>query len=187
MRLIWPSIAPSECAPSVQICYRVCVCVCVRIHSFHPCRARVWPPSVVPQVAEGAVHQAGGELPTGDEEGVKRHQLAPEVRRGGLSDVHRHRHAGDACGERETWGEEAISRRLLMGEEVAVLHNSCFLCCVKSFFSISFLNIQSFFFCKSMLIITQQLTNSNPETFSGDVTDCTNFYLFHFFQFNDSS
>lgn len=50
------------------------------------------------QVAEGAVHQAGSELPTGDEEGVNRHQLAPEVGRGGLGDVHWHRHAGDACG-----------------------------------------------------------------------------------------
>lgn len=29
-----------------------------------------------------------------------------------------------------------------------------------------------------MLIITQQLINSNPETFSGDVTDCNNFYVF---------
>lgn len=58
------------------------------------------PPPVVLQVAEGAVHEAGSELPTGDEEGVDRHQLAPEVGRGGLGDVHWHRHAGDACGGR---------------------------------------------------------------------------------------
>lgn len=93
------------------------------------------------QVAEGAVHEAGSELPTGDEEGVNRHQLAPEVGRGGLSDVHWHRHAGDACGERQTQGEEVINRR-----EKRWL--SCMIpvsCVTLSLFCISFLNLKCFF------------------------------------------
>lgn len=61
------------------------------------------------QVAEGTIHEAGCELPTGDEEGVNRHQLAPEVGWGGLGNVHWHRHAGDACGEQKTQGEEVMS------------------------------------------------------------------------------
>lgn len=44
------------------------------------------------QVAEGAVDEAGGELSPGDEERVNSHQLASEVGRGGLSDVHRDCH-----------------------------------------------------------------------------------------------
>lgn len=91
------------------------------------------------QVAEGAVHKAGSELPTGDEEGVNRHQLAPEVGRGGLGDVHGHRHAGDACGG-GAQGEEVVSRRFLMGQEGGrFMYDSC-----------SFLNLEkSVFFYKN--------------------------------------
>lgn len=59
--------------------------------------ARVWPPAVVLQVAEGAVDDAGSELSAGDEEGVNGHQLPPEVGRGRLGDVHGHCHRGDTC------------------------------------------------------------------------------------------
>lgn len=138
------------------------------------------------EVAEGAVHEAGSELPTGDEEGVNRHQLAPEVGRGGLSDVHRHRHAGDACGERKTQGEEVISRRFVMGEEMAFLYDSCFMCYCMGFFFLYLLPECSsvFFFYKNMLIITNtQLIKSNPETVFSDVADFTSFYAFHYFQF----
>lgn len=47
-------------------------------------------------VAEGAVDEAGGELPPRDEERVHGHQLTPEVRRRRLGDVHRNRHGGHA-------------------------------------------------------------------------------------------
>lgn len=70
------------------------------VYNFSACYVGDRPPPVVLQVAEGAVHEAGSELPAGDEEGVDRHQLAPKVGRGGLGDVHWHRHAGDACGGR---------------------------------------------------------------------------------------
>ncbi|TNN55189.1 hypothetical protein EYF80_034634 [Liparis tanakae] len=56
----------------------------------------------VTTVAEGAVDEAGSELSAGDEEGVERYQLTPEVGRRRLSDVHRHRHRGDAYKHRET-------------------------------------------------------------------------------------
>lgn len=55
----------------------------------------VWPPAIVLQVAEGTVNEAGSELSTGDEEGVHRHQLTPEVGRRGLGDVHWHCHRGN--------------------------------------------------------------------------------------------
>lgn len=96
------------------------------------------------QVAEDAVHEAGSELPTGDEEGVNGHQLAPKVGRGGLSNVHWHRHAGDACGERKTQGEEVISKSFLIGEEEAFLCNSAFMLYVMSYFSLC---LESSSFC----------------------------------------
>lgn len=74
----------------------------------------VLPPPAVLQVAEGAVDEAGSELSTGDEEGVNRHQLTPEVGRRGLSDVHWHCHRGDTCtaGEREI-GREGSQREIV--------------------------------------------------------------------------
>lgn len=74
----------------------------------------VWPPPITLQVAEGAVDEAGSELSTGDEEGVNRHQLTPEVGRRGLSDVHWHCHRGNTytVGEREE--DETVSRGAYM-------------------------------------------------------------------------
>lgn len=143
-------------------CTDLLLCVCVSV-----CGYIFWPPSIVLQVAEGAVHQAGGELPAGDEEGVNCHQLAPEVGRGGLSDVHGHRHAGDACGERKTRGEEAISRRFRMREEVDFQYESCL------------------YRHRNMVIITQQLIKSSPETFFSDAADLTTCFQFvsRFIQF----
>lgn len=90
----------------------------------------VWPPAIVLQVAEGAVYDAGGELASGDEEGVDRHQLTPEVGRRGLGDVHRHCHRGDAytTGEREwevTWRQQTwlASDQYLNRREGAIIKN----------------------------------------------------------------
>ena len=66
----------------------------------------VSPPAITLQVAEGTVDEAGGELSSGDEEGVNRHQLTPEVGRRGLSDVHWHCHRGNtytAGGREDKW------------------------------------------------------------------------------------
>lgn len=78
----------------------VCVCLCA------------WPPAIALQVAEGAVDEAGSELSGGDEEGVNRHQLPPEVGRRGLGDVHRNCHRGDTCA---AGGRERERRRLAGG------------------------------------------------------------------------
>lgn len=71
-----------------------------------------WPPAVALQVAESAVDEAGSELSGGDEEGVNRHQLPPEVGRRGLGDVHRNCHRGDTC---TAGGRERERRRLVGG------------------------------------------------------------------------
>lgn len=62
----------------------------------------VWPPSIALQITEGAIDEAGSELSGSDEEGVHGHELPSEVRRRGLSDVHRHCHRGNTCTAQET-------------------------------------------------------------------------------------
>lgn len=155
--------------------------VAVRLHIFYSCRARVWPPSIVLQVAEGTIHEACGELPTGDKEGVNCHQLAPEVGRGSLGDVHWHRHAGDACGEWEIEG-----RKWLAGgcwRERRWLSAMIPVSCVKSFLYILPESSSVFFSYKNVLIITKASIRSNPPTFFSDVADFPILYAFHYFHF----
>lgn len=72
-------------------------------------------------------------------------------------------------GDRETQGEEVVSRRFLRGEEEDLMSDSC-----------SFLKSQGGVSVKTRYII---ITEEMPETFWGGVKVLNSFGAFHNFQF----